>query len=435
MPPSQTPRSQDLDDTPRIPLLLADDDPLLRQALASALTAGGYCVTCAGDGLEALELAQREHFALVVADMEMPHMNGVELVAALEELDPSIECILLSGIDNLERIVLAAEMGNVYNHFWKPLENFGDLVRAVARALERRELRRSQARLLSELRDTREELSALCGHLEQLDKVAALGHMTAAVVRDLESPLMGLLNYAQYLRARLERDQEAPLTAEQADRILDYLRGMERGIRQCHRAVEGILDYTRIHEEPPGPVHLHETLGEALELIQSGMEAQGASLALHLADSLPPVLANPRRLQQALLSVLLNSQQAVGKSGGVVAVTTEALTDETGRAMGVCVRVSDTGPGIAPAVMPYIFDPFFTTRPRPGSLGLGLTIARNIVRSWHGDIRVESAPGKGTVVSLTLPACMEMAVPLDVLIRDRRAPDWEDGPDSAERAA
>lgn len=402
------------EDSPQIPLLLVDDDPEFRQSLAGILTAGGYRVTCAEDGLEGLEQAHRQRFAIVVCAINLPRMDGVELVEALAEIDPYSECIVLASVPDLERIILASEVGNVFNHYWKPLDNFGDLLRGVARALERREMRLSNAHLLTELRDTREELRGLCSRLEQLDKVAALGQMTMTVAHDLESPLTSLLGYAQYLRTRLERAEGEPLTADQVDRVLEYMREMERGIHRCRETVEGIRDYTRVHEEPPGPVDVHEALDEALALVRHALAAEGIGLCLNLMTSPPPVLANPRRLQQVLLSVLLNAQQALGKSGGTITVTTQPITEEQGREVGLRLQIADTGPGIAPGILPHIFDPFFTTRPQSESLGLGLTIARNILRAWCGEVRVESAPEKGTIVTLNLPLCVDMVVPLNL---------------------
>lgn len=388
---------------PLHPLLVVDDEKHLCDLLATIFTAGGYDVTCAEDGEEALEFAKQQRFPVVVTDLEMPRMDGIELVHALAELDPYTECILLSGSENLPRIIQASESGNVFNHFWKPLQEMGDLVRAVARALERRELRLSNAHLLSELRDTRFELHALSGRLEQLDKVAALGQMTGAVAQDMESPLKSLLAYAEYLRARLRRDKDEPLTPEQANRVLDYLQEMETSIQVCYRTVQGVLDYTQVHDAPPQPTDLHNVLAESVEFLRYTLEAQGVRLSLQFADELPPVRANRRRLQQALINLFLNAQQALGKGGGVITVATEHTTDS--EAEGVRIRISDTGPGIAPGVLPHIFDPFFTTRPHTRNLGVGLTIARNIVREWRGDLTIESAPGKGVVATLTLPTC------------------------------
>jgi signal transduction histidine kinase len=150
--------------------------------------------------------------------------------------------------------------------------------------------------------------------------------------------------------------------------------------------------------------------------------------------SVPPILANPYRLRQALYSLLLNAQQAIGRAGGTITVTTEGVANDQGRLTALRVLVADTGAGIAPGVLPHVFDPFFTTRPRSENLGLGLTIARNIVRAWRGNIRLESRPGQGTTVLMTLPACDEMAVPLE-----SGSADWfldgDDGIDSIERAA
>lgn len=403
---------EEFDSSEPTPLLVVDSNPQVRRALAKVFTGCGYAVTCAEDGVEALEMAERHRFPVVISEMNMPRLNGVELVQALSELDPNITCLLLAETSQLDSVLEAVEVGNVYNHFWKPLQDVGDLARAVARAVEYRELRLSRAYLLSEMRDHQNELRALHSRLEQLDKVAALGQMTGAMASDLESPLMSLSAYAKYLRTRLDQEGAEPLSPEQITRVRDYMQEMEYGVQRCYRMVQSVLDYTRVHTEPPGPVALDAVIEETLELLLHSMDAQNIRVRLELAQNTPPVLANPRRLQQVIINLILNAQQALGKTGGTLTVATECKTDAaSGRESGVAVRISDTGPGIAPEALPHVFTPFFTTKEPKECLGLGLTIARNIAREWKGDVQVESAPGKGTTVTLTLPHCIEMVVP------------------------
>ena len=389
-----------------IPLLLAVADPALRRVLSTLFAAGGYAVTCATDGLEAQECLSRSRFPLVVAELELRQADGLALAAHAQQCDPYTECILLADADHVSFLLEACDTGLFYNHFWKPLHDVGDLIRSAGRALERRAMRLRQADLLTELRDTRTELRAFCSRLEQLDKVAALGQMTASVAGTLENPLASLSAYAQYLHARLDRNSGEPLTAEQIERVTDYLRDMEQGVSRCHHVVSNVLDYTRIHDEPAGPIPLQETLGEALDMLRDSLEAQGTRLRVEMMPSLPLVLANPRRLQQAVVNLVRNAQQAVEK-GGVIGIFCELAEDR----QRVEIRIEDDGPGIAPEVAERIFEPFFSTRPHSESLGLGLPIARSIVREWQGDLRVTSAPGRGTTATLLLPLSAEVAVP------------------------
>ena len=390
-----------------VPLLLALSDARMRRILAVVFSAAGYDVTCAEESREALELLARRSFPVLITEWEAPNGGGLALAEALAERDEFAETILLACPENAPKIVDAVDSGLFYNHFWKPLHDAGDLVRCAGRALERREMRTRQARLLTELREAREENRVYCARLEQLDKVAALGQMTESVAQSLHAPLSNLRAYAQYLNARLQKQGAEPLSTEQTARIQDYLFDMERGAERCHSTVAQVLDYTRIHDEPAMPTDLMTALDEALALLRDGIEAQGITLRLEIAPELPPILANSRRLQQALINLLRNAQQALGASGGIIAVTAEMAEDGES----VLLRIEDNGPGIAPDALPHLFTPFFSTRSRQESLGLGLTIARSMAREWDGELRVSSAPGRGATAELTLTLCAEITVP------------------------
>ena len=407
------------------PLLLALSDSRMRRVLAAVFSAAGYNVSCATEGREAAELAARQNFPILITEWELPNGGGMELAEALTERDALAETVLLACPENAPKLVEALDCGLFYNHFWKPLRDAGDLIRCVGRAMERREMRTRQARLLTELRDATAENRAYCARLEQLDKVAALGQMTESVAQNLRAPLANLRAYAQYLNARLQKQGAEPLTAEQMARVQDYLRDMERGAERCDSAVAQVMDYTRIHDEPPTPTCLTAALDESLALLRDGIEAQGITLRLEMATILPPVLANSRRLQQAIINLISNARQALGNGGGVIAVTAELADDnET-----LTLRVEDNGPGIAADALPHIFTPFFTTHSRRENLGLGLTIARSIAREWNGDLKVSSAPGRGVTAALTLPLCAEITVPPLRLTR------FDDLPDASRRAA
>ena len=390
-----------------LPLLLALPDAQMRRILSAVFSAVGYDVTCVEEAREARELLARRNFPVLITEWEIPNGGGLALAEALAERDEFAETILLACPENAPKIVDAVESGLFYNHFWKPLHDAGDLLRSAGRAMERREMRTQQSRLMNELRDAREENRAYCARLEQLDKVAALGQMTESVARSLHAPLSNLRAYAQYLNARLKKQGAESLSLEQTARIQEYLFDMERGAERCHSTVSQVMDYTRIHDEPPMPTNVTTTLDAALALLRDGIEAQGIALRLEIAPELPPVLANSRRLQQALVNLIRNAQQALGNAGGIIAVTAEMAKDN----QSVTLRIEDNGPGIDPDALPHLFTPFFSTRSRQAGLGLGLTIARSMAREWNGELRVFSAAGRGATAELTLTPCAEITVP------------------------
>ena len=107
-------------------------------------------------------------------------------------------------------------------------------------------------------------------------------------------------------------------------------------------------------------------------------------------------MAIPDQLQQAIMNLLMNAVQAMKGVGTLTIVTTQ--TDQL-----VTVRIADSGPGIAPQHLAKIFDPFFTTKGQGEGSGLGLTVARRIIRKFGGELRIESREGEGTTCLVTLP--------------------------------
>ena len=125
-----------------------------------------------------------------------------------------------------------------------------------------------------------------------------------------------------------------------------------------------------------------------------------------LAPDLVPIFADGNGIQQVLLNLVFNAADALQQDGGVIKVTTEYQRppqggDGAGR---VRVRVTDNGVGIPPDNLERVFEPFFTTKPAGAGAGLGLSLCQRIILNNHGTIGVESAIGKGTTVTICLPA-------------------------------
>jgi signal transduction histidine kinase len=452
-------------------ILLVDDDPVFLKVVCRALEEAEYAVETAATGEEALRMATTTPYAVAVISLELRQGDGASLVRELARAVPQTECILLTADPDLLALVDLYDLGNVYNHHWKPLDEIGNLARDIARALERRALKRQNAYLLTELRDARDELRGQAEFMVQVEKLAALGQMAADLAEELETPMAALARYAGYLRRAIqdetarrrshsfgneyrtvqEASQESSRVShgsggEQAQpsaravaglthaversllpvqshaptcevagtrghgdtgtrgRIGDCLTEMEQTAWQGHGLLGRIRAFSEGERAPLEPTDLREVIHETFGLLRHTLETRGVRLKAEIAAELPPILASAPRLQQALTHLVLNAVHAMPE-GGTLTLSTEALSGESG---GARLRLKDSGTGIEPEVLPRIFEPFYTTMPFRQGTGLGLTVARGIIREHDGEISIESALGQGTTVTLTFPAMVAM---------------------------
>src|SRR4030095_3038732 len=144
-------------------------------------------------------------------------------------------------------------------------------------------------------------------------------------------------------------------------------------------------------------VDLNQVVEETLLLMEKDLGKRGITLHRSLMVDLPVVHGDPHALQQVLVNLLTNAGDVL-EVGGEISLETSRVSGDEGMAR---LIVRDTGPGIAPEILPRIFDPFYTTK--SDGTGLGLSISYNIVREHKGTIDVESLPGKGTIFVLTFP--------------------------------
>jgi diguanylate cyclase (GGDEF)-like protein/putative nucleotidyltransferase with HDIG domain len=187
-------------------VLLADDEEAIRLMLGRQLRRANHEVTLAEDGMAALEQLKQETFDLVVSDMKMPRLDGMGLLAKAKELAPDTEFIILTGHGNLENAVEAFKTGNVFDYLLKPLDDIHELNAVVARAIERRQLRADNARLVAELQSQlkeleearqqllvmaeRDGLTGLLNHRathNRLHEVLASQHDTTIIMIDMDS--------------------------------------------------------------------------------------------------------------------------------------------------------------------------------------------------------------------------------------------------------
>jgi signal transduction histidine kinase/CheY-like chemotaxis protein len=268
--------------------------------------------------------------------------------------------------------------------------------------------------------------------LLQTEKMAAIGQLVSGIAHELNNPLTGILGYAQLLLGRgLGRAQqgEAQKIYEEAER--------------ASRIVKNLLLFARETQPERLPVDLNEVVERALALRSYELKVEDIAVVRELDPGLPQTRADPIQLQQVVLNLLVNAEQAIleGRGHGTIRVRTARRG-----ATRLALEVSDDGCGIDARIASRIFDPFFTTKPPGVGTGLGLSIVYGIVQQHGGEITVESAPGRGAAFTVELPmveaareAFSERAAaplaPVAVVERSRRILVVEDEPTVAQLIA
>jgi two-component system NtrC family sensor kinase len=170
---------------------------------------------------------------------------------------------------------------------------------------------------------------------------------------------------------------------------------------RCERLVRQFLTLARQHPPERAVVALNALVAETVALLAYPLRVDNVVVHLHLDDQVPPLWGDPHQLQQVLLNLLTNAQQALRAAPGPREVSLTTQYDPTQQQ--ITLAVTDTGPGIPPALQARIFEPFFTTKPPGVGTGLGLPLCRGIVEAHGGTLEVSSALGHGATFRLTLP--------------------------------
>jgi two-component system NtrC family sensor kinase len=233
-----------------------------------------------------------------------------------------------------------------------------------------------------------EQLVAMQNRVAQSEKLASLGMLSAGVAHEINNPLGGILSLTALALEDLPPNDPARPNLE------EVVRQSER----CREIVKGLLEFSRQQEAGSDLIDVREVIDDTLALMGKQALFFNVKVIKKYDAAVPKVLADPSQLQQVFINIIMNAVQAMGEHG--------ELTVEVTAAAGapVEVRVSDTGCGIPPTDIDRVFDPFYTTKPEGEGTGLGLSIAYGIVTKHQGTISIASEPGKGTVVTIALPA-------------------------------
>jgi PAS domain S-box-containing protein len=241
---------------------------------------------------------------------------------------------------------------------------------------------RDRLRINAELEKTQLQLL-------QSEKMASLGKLAAGVAHQINNPLGGITLYAKLVLEEYELEEAV---RQDLHRIL-------KDAERCRDTVKELLEFTRQTRHLMQPHDVNESISRTLFLLENQSLFQNIDIDKSFTQNLPPVQADIQQLNHLFMNIILNAAQAM-EGKGRLTLKTYQVSDTAD----ICIEISDSGPGIAPDVLPHIFEPFYTTKGEGKGTGLGLSLAYGIVENHGGRISARNKPDGGAVFCITLCA-------------------------------
>jgi len=394
-------------------ILVVDDDRIVGEYLVKLLESKGYKTLLFQDGAKAYERFHEGGVDLVITDLMMPGISGLDLIRKIRKEDKEINIVVITGYGSMEIFIDALRAG-AGDFIVKPIESEQFLV-AVERALEKKFLS--------------ESLMARTRQLINSEKMATVGVLSTGIAHEINNPTtfirtnLQLMNeYLKRLRPRLDKMDDRKnmdvvrniLLQEFPTMINEALKGTER----IEKIVSGIKHYAYMGDESLDEnVDIREVIAQAVNLVRSKLRKYVTIKESYL--NLTEIKGQFSKLEQVFVNLLINAADAIedkvkknrakgiGDFSGEIDVSATIFEgDGTGEGRTpdfLILTFYDNGDGIEKDKINRVFDPFFTTKPVGKGTGLGLYLCYEIIKQHGGAITVQSSKGEGTAFIIRLP--------------------------------
>ena len=415
-------------------ILIVDDTPDMANLLVRAVKNQGYEAFVAGDGHCALQLASTMAPDVILLDVMMPRMGGIEVLRKLKAdihlQDIPVVLVTAKGED--ADVIEGLDAG-AHDYVTKPFkrEVLAARVRSAVRIKEQRDnLHETNEQLQAEIA----ERKRMEHELAQAQKMESIGHLAAGIAHEINTPAQYVGDNTRFLRDAfasvdgllgdldriLEAAKHGEITEDLITEVSANVRGADvayikveapKAIQQSLEGIERVAKIVRAMKEFSHPGNGHKQLVDLNRAIESTLTVSRnewkyvADLVTDFDPNLPPVSCLPGDFNQVILNLVVNAAQAMaavadgGSQGrGTITVRTRQEGDWAS------IRIEDTGTGIPKSIRHKVFDHFFTTKEVGKGTGQGLAIAHAIVVKKHGGtIGFESVEGEGTTFIIRLP--------------------------------
>jgi signal transduction histidine kinase len=355
-------------------VLIIDDEDIVIDSCTSILSGRNYNIATANNGIIGLQLLEEFQPDLVFVDLKMPGISGFEVLEKINEFDPTIVRIVITGFSTVDSAVEAMKKG-AYDFLPKPFTP--DEFRLITkRGMERRKLVLETIALRREKEMLREHFAAIVSH-------------------ELKSPIgavqQNLFVLIDELSGKLSEDQERRFKRIQS-RINDLVKLIHTWLRVI------TVDIEQIRENFIS-ISIATVISKSIESTQPQASRKGIGIVVDIVEPFGLILGDEGTLVESLVNIISNANK-YSRISSQIQVKAYQKEDS------IYIAVTDTGIGIPKEELPYIFDDFYSGTPgadaERGS-GLGLAITKRIIEAHHGMISVESELGKGSTFIIKLP--------------------------------
>lgn len=368
-------------------ILIVDDEPLILEVLMVTLQDEGFSVTGANSGEEALELFKQTPFDIVLTDITMAKLTGLDLLFSFKKINPLVEVILMTAYASLETAQEAIK-GGAYRYLKKPFHDIDEVVDIVKEAVAaQREQRKIQKKWAEAVEQKDKLQNWLEKELERTRRLSSVGELASDVVHELNTPLTVILGYSQLLMSqRLPSNmvQDLDTICQEAER--------------CQKMIKSLLGLAHSKIPQKIAVRVIDIIDKVLELKLYSLQKSQIIIEKDIEWGDISILADPGQIQRVLLNIVNNAQDAMEH-----AEEKRLTLSIKKKALSVHIAISDTGHGISQEHLDKIFESFFTTKDPGKGSGLGLSITNKIVQEHSGKIEVTSKEGEGTTFSIIFP--------------------------------
>lgn len=255
-----------------------------------------------------------------------------------------------------------------------------------------KEIKNWSETLNEKVNEKTEELKNIYNQVNQIEKLASLGKLSATVAHELNNPLAGILTYSKLITKKLKATQK---DSEHA-KIIEYLELISHESARCGKIVKDLLIFSHGERDEFAKEELLKIIDKSVTVIKHHLEIHGITLVKEYEEFPDQIYCNAHKIQQALMSLLINSIEAMPHGGKI----TIKLAHEKNNTV---IRIIDEGTGIADKDLPHIFEPFYSTKEASNGTGLGLAVVYGIITNHKGHVEVEKTSMQGTAFKVVLP--------------------------------
>ena len=379
----RTPRDLSAPTTEHIPacILIVDDEEALSTSLVTAFSLEGYRAAGVGSGREALQYLRQAPCDVLLVDLRMPDMDGIQLMERVRESAPDLLVILMTGVATVESAVRALK-GGAYDYILKPF-TLTEIIHTVKRGLEQQRLKQENV-----------QLTELNRRLQELDQIKS--NLLSAITHEFRTPLTVMSGWLDLLLG----DHFGPLASKQRE----SLAAIRSGIIRLGRLISNLLVFVETDRSRLSGSRIPLSLASVFQSLAAELapecQERRVRLRVESAPDLPQFSGDGERLRLLFFNLVENAIK-FNEPGGEVAI--QAGKDGNS----LVISITNTQGEILVERIPGLLEPFtqgdMSASRIAGGLGMGLAVVRLITEAHHGKLVVESGQGRGTTVRVRLP--------------------------------